>query len=158
MTLKNICITLMAVVLLLFSGCGDGRKYSQTEMVEGVVTLDGVPVEDAEVTFYPAKGSSGESAMGKTDAEGKYRLSSMKGAPGKGTAAGEYGVTISKWVTTELDTPYVDKEQDALIKFKSEEKLPLVYTDIESSPLEATVTAGSNVIDFPLDSKAVRAR
>ena len=156
MTRKNFCI--VSIIFLLFAGCGERPNYTPTEMVEGVVTLDGVPVEGAEVTFYPTVSGIGESAMGKTDNKGHYRLSSMKGAPGKGTVAGEYGVTVSKWVTTKLDKPYIDKEQDALIEFESKELLPLVYTDIAYSPLRTSVVAGNNVIDLKLDSKAVRSR
>ena len=152
MTLKNICLVL--TILLLFIGCAEKRKYSKTEMVEGIVTLDGVPVEGAEVIFYPMT-DSGESATGKTDTGGHYTLSSMKGAPGKGTTAGDYSMTVSKWVVEELAEPYIDYAQDALIKFKSEEKLPAIYTDIKDSPLKATVAPGKNVIDLPLDSKTV---
>jgi len=141
--------------LPLLTGCGDRRTYSVTEMVEGVVTLDGIPVEGAEVTFHPLETGVGESAVGKTDAQGMYRLSSMKGAPGKGTTAGEYQVTVSQWVTRELDEPYVDHAQDALIQFESKEMLPAVYTEIQHTPLTATVAPGKNEINFALDSKAV---
>ena len=153
MTLKNICIVL--TIVLLFTGCAEKRKYSKTEMVEGIVTLDGVPVEGAEVIFYPMA-DTGESATGKTDAAGHYTLSSMKGAPGKGTTAGDYGVTVSKWVVEELAEPYIDYAQDALVKFKSEEKMPTIYIEIKDSPLKATVAPGNNVIDLKLDSKPVK--
>ena len=151
MTLRNVCIIL--AVLIFVSGCGGGgRKYSKTEMVEGLVTLDGVPIEGADITFFP-KGT-GESATGKTDAEGRYKLTSINGAPDKGTTVGEYGITASQWVVKKLDEPYIDKAQDALIEYDSKEMLPVVYTEIHTSPLKATVNAGPNTINLELDSKA----
>jgi len=152
MTLKNVCIA--SIILLLFAGCGDRRTYSKTEMVEGIVTLDGVPVEGAEVIFYPLDLETGEGATGKTDEKGMYRLSSVKGAPGKGTPVGEYGVTVSKYITTVLDEPYLDRAQDAYITYTTEEHMPVVYTDIKDSPLKATVIAGNNTINLELVSKA----
>ena len=154
MTLKNYCIAF--TVICLFIGCGEKRQYSKTEMVEGIVTLDGVPVEEAEVIFYPMGSDTGESATGKTDEKGYYRLSSMMGAPGKGTTAGNYGVTVSKWFVEELAEPYYDPAQDAVVKFKSEEKLPVIYTDIKDSPLRVTVAPGANTINLELESKPRR--
>jgi hypothetical protein len=140
------------MILLLFVGCGDGRQYSKTEMVEGVVTLDGVPVEGAEIIFYPVDHSTGEGATGRTDSQGRYRLSSVRGAPGRGVPAGEYGITVSHWVVTKLDEPYINIADDSWVRFRSEEMLPGVYTEIETSPLRATVVTGNNTIDLELHS------
>jgi hypothetical protein len=124
-------------------------------MVEGIVTLDGVSVSDAEITFYPVQLGVGESAMGRTDANGVYNLSSMKGEPGKGTLPADYNITVSKYVTKEIEKPYFDPKQDAVIKFESKELIPLAYTDVETSPLTTTVTKGKNVIDLKLDSNVI---
>jgi hypothetical protein len=131
------------------------QNYSPTEIVEGTVTLDGISVTDAEVSFYPVQLEVGESAMGRTDHNGVYRLSSIKGAPGKGTVAADYNVTVSKFVTTEIENPYYDPKQDAVIKFESKELLPAAYTDVEFSPLTVTVINGKNVIDLKLNSNVV---
>ncbi|MDR0335873.1 MAG: carboxypeptidase-like regulatory domain-containing protein [Planctomycetaceae bacterium] len=141
----------------VFFGCQQS-VYIPTEMVEGIVTLDGVPVADAEITFYPVQFGVGESAMGRTDANGVYNLSSMKGKPKKGTLPADYNITVSKYVTKELEKPYFDPAQDAVIKFESNEMIPLVYTDVETSPLTATVVKGNNVINLPLDSKAISSK
>jgi hypothetical protein len=79
----------------------------------------------------------------------------MKGTPGKGTAAAEYAVTVSKYVTREIESPYFDPKQDAVIKFESKEMLPAAYTDVEFSPLTVTVIKGKNTIDLKLDSHVV---
>ncbi|MDR1270886.1 MAG: carboxypeptidase-like regulatory domain-containing protein [Planctomycetaceae bacterium] len=140
--------------VLAFLGCKQSI-YVSTEMVEGTVTLDGVPVSDAEVTFYPVQLGIGISAMGRTDTNGVYRLSSMKGEPEKGTVLGDYNITVSKYVTKEIEKPYFDPKQDAVIKFESKEIIPLAYTDVETSPLMTTVTKGKNVIDLKLDSNVI---
>ena len=153
MKLKNFCIALTA--LFLIAGCGERRVYSPTEMVEGIVTLDGVPVEGVDVTFYPVDSSVGHTATGRTDANGRYTLSSITGAPGRGTTAGEYRVVVSLWVTRELDEPFFDRAQDMVISSVSEEMLPRVYTDDRTTPLTVTVNSGNNVIDLELSSTAV---
>ncbi|MDR1385305.1 MAG: carboxypeptidase-like regulatory domain-containing protein [Planctomycetaceae bacterium] len=147
-------IFLSFLYLLVFSGCKQSI-FVPTEMVEGSVTLDGVPVSDAEVTFYPIQFDVGVSAMGRTDTNGIYRLSSMKGEPKKGTVSGDYNITVSKYITKEIEKPYFDPTQDAVIKFESKEMIPLAYTDVETSPLTATVRKGNNVIDLKLDSKII---
>lgn len=138
----------------VFFGCKQS-VYVPTEMVEGVVTLDDVPVSDAEITFYPIQFGVGESAMGRTDANGVYHLSSMKGKPGQGTLSADYNITVSKYVTKEIEKPYFDPKQDAVIKFESKEMIPLAYTDVETSLLTATVTKGKNVIDLKLNSNVI---
>lgn len=152
--LSNKIWLMCLVVLALSLGCG-GRNYTAMDFVEGTVTLDDVPVANAEITFHPITFGVGETAMGRTDAQGVYKLSSMTGAPGKGTVAAEYAVTASKYVTTALDKPYADVKQDALITHESKEMLPSAYTDVEFSPLTATVKQGKNVIDIKLESKVV---
>jgi hypothetical protein len=138
----------------VFFGCKQS-VYVPTEMVEGVVTLDGVPVADAEIIFYPVQFGVGESAMGGTDANGVYHLSSMKSKPRQGTLSADYNITVSKYVTKEIEKPYFDPKQDAVIKFESKEMIPLAYTDVETSLLTATVTKGKNVIDLKLNSNVI---
>lgn len=150
---SGVCLAVLALVLCF--GCGHRPSYNPTEFVEGTVTLDGVPIADAEVIFYPVIFGTGETASGRTDAKGVYRLSSMKGAPDKGSVAAEYAVTVSKYVTTKLETPYLDLKQDALITHESKELLPSAYTEVEFSPLTATVKQGKNVIDIKLESTVV---
>ncbi|MCF0234313.1 MAG: carboxypeptidase regulatory-like domain-containing protein [Thermoguttaceae bacterium] len=142
--IRAVC-ALCAVAAL--SGC-DKTNYTKTEPVSGVVRYQGELVAGAEIAFAPVE--SGETASARTNEKGEYALTSLKGAPGKGAVAGEYRVTISQYVTTELAEPYFDKAQDAVISVVSEEKLPAPYTDFETSPLTATVKPGKNEIDFDL--------
>lgn len=87
-------ITLVAIV-----GCGPGAS---TVPVSGTVTQNGKPVEGATVTFLRGGGdiSKGELAIGKTDASGKFELTTHFGSKSSAAGAppGEYKVTVSKAV------------------------------------------------------------
>lgn len=77
-------------VLLLFTGCGDGRP--KPVKVEGVVTLDGKPVgSGVEISFIP-EGGEGRGANGTTGAEGEFRLSTY--STGDGAVPGTYKVMV----------------------------------------------------------------
>lgn len=72
------------LVVILFAGCGSGEF--QLAPVSGIVTMDGVPVEGVEVVFAPMESKGkievGPASTGKTDAEGKYTLNTVKGQVG----------------------------------------------------------------------------
>jgi hypothetical protein len=105
-------IALLAVgVLLSAVGCGSGLSSA-----EGVVTLDGSPVEGATVTFVPASGE-GMSASGQTDSNGKFRLSTS-GKPG--AKAGDYKVTVIKTKAVTGGESIKDKQGTDYTKFMQE--------------------------------------
>jgi hypothetical protein len=57
----------------------------------------------AEVMFQPLEGNeAAETATGKANDDGVYRLTSVRGAPGKGTTVGEYGVAVTLFVRRKL--------------------------------------------------------
>jgi hypothetical protein len=77
---------------LVMAGCGPAGP--DVQFVEGVVTLDGKPLDGASVAFVPID-KSGISAAGKTDADGRFRLNATQGKKyGKGTVVGDYVVTV----------------------------------------------------------------
>lgn len=144
----------------LLTGCGPGRPTVET--VEGVVTLDGQPLEGATVLFSPASG--GLPAAGRTESGGAFRL--MTTAPGlkptAGVAAGEYVVMVTKVeappvVEVPTDDPNYGKapmptgqEKQSKIKYI----VPQAY-GTKTSPLKATVEKGKkNTFTFQIDSKA----
>lgn len=139
---------------VLFAGCG-GAKV-KTQMVTGVVKLDGAPVEGAAVTFVPTSGTLG--AYGITDASGVYTLTTQGGAEGKGAVEGEYQVGITK---QENVAPTPSKEEvakaseegrDISKEYPSEWKdvVPSKYAAPNLSGLTATVKKGKNTVDFEL--------
>src|SRR5688500_14472551 len=94
---KAACAAGLLVAVL--SGCGDGTKpLPELAPVTGTITMDGKPLADAEVLFIPAS-SVGFTAAATTDSSGAYTLQTASGKDsGPGAPAGEYKVTVSRYV------------------------------------------------------------
>ena len=75
MFLRAACVFFVIAFSLVLSGCDSGK----TGTVTGVVKINGQPVSEAAVSFYPEEGRA---SIGMTDAEGKYELSYTRGAKG----------------------------------------------------------------------------
>jgi hypothetical protein len=142
------------VFLILFVpfliGCGNGKI--RTEPVVGVVTLDGVPLDGAEVNFSPKPSGTGLPAYAITDENGMYKLQTLNGNPGAGTLPGEYIVTISK--NKFVPTGRKILEMSSMIEEKkSVSILPEIYRNVEKTPFSVTVVRGKNHFDFDIKSK-----
>jgi hypothetical protein len=152
---------LMSAIILVccFTGCQKGLRV---EMVEGVVTFEGKPVSDADVCFTPKSADSGIPAMGKTNAMGKYRLTSAQGGEfGKGAVAGEYEVRVIKFLDLDIVTPTNQKIEETTTSADPRPKieaplanpkhhLPEKYADVKTSGLTANLKKGKNIINFDL--------
>lgn len=154
---KLYSILLLAVSLAAVVGCGGASV--KTEMVTGLVTLDGEPVANAKITFAPNVGSLG--AYGNTDETGHYTLTTQGGAPNKGAVVGEYKVAIVKQENV-APTPSLEEVQkasetgeDIYKKYPAEwvDIVPARYTVPVTSGLTASVQSGKNVFDFALTSE-----
>lgn len=156
----------VAAVMLAAIGCGgQGVETVPTEMVEGVVTLDGQPVEGAILTFVPVKKGVGAAATGLSDAAGKYRLTAveqgMVAQAGAGTLPGEYYVGVLKVLVPDppagngLDG--ADQSADSFAEQAKDEPLthliPEKFNDPPTSGIKKTVKAGMNDIPIELTSK-----
>lgn len=136
----------LACLLPVVSGCG--HKMAK---VEGIVTLDGEPVEGATVTFIPD--GSGLQASGRTGSDGVFRLSTR--TTGDGVAHGTYKVIIVKATGKQygsgedvtdpdsLKQLYGQFVKDQRDKKKKKEKpkaiIPAVYSDPAKTDLKAQV-------------------
>jgi len=140
---------------VLLSGCS-GRDASETIPVEGSVLLDGKPLEDATVAFIPK--ASGHPAAGKTNAQGKFTLSTF--AVNDGAIPGQHTVLISKSSITAKGGPKRDatpaglspvdgSAQRVAIKYL----VPQRYSDPTKSGLSADVKRGMAPLSFDLQSK-----
>jgi hypothetical protein len=157
--LSATCVLLLGPTL----GCGQATDPNRprTVPISGTVTQGGTPVEGAEVTFESTGGS--HSAVGITDAGGKYRLTTFRS--NDGAVAGDYRVTIAKY-----DRPVISPKSDGRIADTGDEPeeaqaagrtfgdtalknlLPGKYARAETSGLTATVDkSGQKTFDFQLE-------
>jgi hypothetical protein len=118
------------VALVLICGCGGGR--SGVSEVTGTITLDGQPLDGAQVT-WPVGGEHDRPSSGVTDASGKYRL--MYTGTEAGAAVGNHKVEIiTSFASDEVAAP--------------PERVPSKYN--ANSELTAEVNSGTNQLDFDL--------
>lgn len=87
-------VTLLAATLFMSGGC---RPATQTFFpAEGVLLVNGEPVANACIAFHPVpEGEDARYPVGRTDAAGRFRLSTESGS--YGAPSGDYVVTIV-WV------------------------------------------------------------
>jgi len=148
--------TVLAAAVLL-AGAGCGRQFYP---VEGVVTLDGKPVEGATISFIPDEGSQGPVANGLTRKDGSFRLETHRA--GDGVLAGTYKVVISKTPAIEFHglsdneiremalkqemglRAKIKKEIEGQLRAKKGE-IPAVYGDPARSTLKVTVPTTGKV-------------
>lgn len=84
MIIRNVFLAALAAFSFTAAGCGGGAGK-----VEGLVTLDGAPVDGATVTFNPV--GEGRPGSAVTNAQGIFKIEGKEGlAPGK------YKVTVTK--------------------------------------------------------------
>jgi len=107
--------------------------------------------------FQPAdqNGSTAQTAVGRTDDQGKYELSTpMAGvsiANTKGAVPGSYKVTVSRISMPDGSAvPAETTEADAMAEGATESVL-LKYSDATTSVLTATIAEGQQTHDFEIE-------
>ena len=134
MAVMRHCIVALVVFFLCVSvGCDSGGP--NVAPVEGIVTMDGVPIADKEVVFSP---ETGRASMGTTDEDGWYELDYS--TQRKGALIGRHTVTV----TTTNPNPYGPPPPDWV------ETVPDKYHT--QTELTAEVKKGRNKINFDLTS------
>lgn len=132
------------VLLGLLVGCG-GR--SDMAPVSGVVTVDGKPVAAAQVLFTSP---NRRPAVGETDAEGRYVLSTHE--QGDGAAIGSYNVTVTARPTIQLSAAgsVGPTTRRPVVQHGPKSPVPLKYSDAANPLLTVEVKPGENEIPFEL--------
>ena len=138
-------LVLIGVLVCLNFGCSDSKI--STGYVEGVITFQGAPLPGATISFAP-KDAGGQHALGFSDENGVYKLTTEGGRDEGGALPGEYLVTISK-VNVKV-SPVLSEEKNTQPVSKSESAIPVKYNNKASSGLTATVNKGKNNIPFNL--------
>ncbi len=132
----SICVLFHCGLVVGVTGCGSG----DIGRVEGTVKLDGKPLPNAQLEFFPQGDGVGGNSAAVTDENGHYEL--HYGREDMGAAIGEHLVQIRTAGVGGSGGDY---------NSSSPEKLPLKYNT--NSELKKTVKAGRNTIDFDLESK-----
>lgn len=147
---------LLASGAALLAGCG-GSDHPKTVPVIGTVTYQGKPVEAAEVTFFSDRVP--RAAIGTTDSQGKFRLSTFDN--NDGAIPGEYVVTITKKKATDTGGAYDPANPGASYgkamtgaavgaNPTAADELPAKYGSRGTSGLTKSVTDGGPN-DFPFE-------
>jgi hypothetical protein len=124
------------------------------QSVRGVVKLDGEPVENCKVGFFPDTDHFDPDrhgfGFGVTDAEGKFEVQHPQGEAG--IWAGDYKVTFVAWVDRSgkpLDFFVKPSEVEGGVKNLFPDKFEAPSTTTET----VTVTSGENLFEFDISSK-----
>ncbi|MEZ6131614.1 MAG: hypothetical protein R3C59_23330 [Planctomycetaceae bacterium] len=117
---------------LFQSGCGKppkGGPREATYPITGVVTVDGNPETQVQVTCHPVSESKlSAPSVAYTNADGEFSIGTYEA--GDGAPAGDYKLTF-RWGQINLMTGRYDGD-----KFKGK------YAKVESSEFPVTVTEG----------------
>jgi Carboxypeptidase regulatory-like domain len=153
MSMPQIRIGLFTATLLFTSGCGNDLTA-----VSGKVTMDGKPLPNAIVTFFPVK--EGGSATGQTDDTGSYKLI---GVLGEGLKPGSYKVAVTTAQTAVAESSDIDMNSPEYLALSSGVGMESVMTKAPKEPIPAKynssteivkeITAGTTQIDLELTSK-----
>lgn len=132
-------------------GCGTATDSDRptTYPVSGTVTMNGQPVADANVNFQLADGTRG--ALGVTDAQGRYELTTF--TAGDGALPGEYSVVITKYEKAPPGTEASEDDPDYdpfAPAFEPKNLLPERYANPQTSNLSATIAEEPTTVDFQL--------
>jgi hypothetical protein len=138
----------LALVGATAAGCGDSKSYSVAP-VSGIVTLDGKPLPQAEITFLPVGGADnptpGPGSAGKADADGRYELETINQE--SGAVVGMHKVQIR---TPRQQPPGNNDSGSAAPPHK--EIIPARYNDETTLTFEVPED-GTTEANFPLESR-----
>ena len=125
--------TLVAVLVLgSLPGCGQRQDVPETAPARGLVLYQGKAVNEAEVMFHPQ--AEGHPAVGRTDADGRFVLTTYDAKDG--AVLGTHAVTVRLMPTGGLPGMEADSAGAAAI--------PEKYADPSRSLLTAEVKAGED--------------
>lgn len=128
-------------------GCTNNEPQIELHPVTGTVKWQNKILPGAAVTFTPIGDTHGAGGFGRTDANGVYKLTNVRGP--EGVAEGEFKVVISKRLLPDgSDVP--ENDMTPPIDSPARESLPPNYSDAEHTTLTAKVSKGGPPLDFDL--------
>lgn len=137
-------------LVVFFVGCDSGPNLAP---VRGTISVDGMPLKDGHVMFYPKKGRP---AAAKIKPDGTYVLKTYN--PGDGAIVGDYRVTVTAHqIENAPPAPASFAEEVAQEhvgipqrRVKVTQLVPDSYGDVTTTPLTAQVEDRENQIDFEI--------
>ena len=150
------------LVLSLAVGINTGCSKTDHIPTSGTITMDGTPLEGANVTFVPnTKPGEGTAAAAITGEGGKYTL---KSGTFDGALPGPYKVVVRKMEGEGVQVKEGASEEDEQLAMfdammgrgmASKPVVPLHYSDTTRTPFEAEVTANAeeNQFDFNIENQ-----
>lgn len=140
-------VLVAAVGVVLLAGCGPSRPT--TLPVRGTVTLDGQPVEGAQVMLVPDEG--GRPGQGITDGAGRFTIGTFTASDG--ALPGRHAVTVVLRRVSGVSTDPDGLEGDIQPGGPQIEWLvPRRYSDPKTSGLTAEVERGMAPLEIQLQS------
>jgi hypothetical protein len=151
---RKLWVGLLAAALLTCAGCG-----TKLQPAGGKVLVDGVPVQEGTIMFYPVNG--GRPATARIMEDGSFTLSYER--PGDGLPVGDYKVAIvadiwkegKKTKEQEYDEANLKKQgivdTSTLTGGTLIHVVPPEYNDIGTTPLTRTVASSGSPQQFVFD-------
>lgn len=145
------------VLVGLAAGCSRGPEFAE---VEGVVTLDGKPLDSVEIVFLPdpEKGNKGPRASAYTDEQGRYKLRCEQ-ADKDGAVVGPHRVCVIDItaVTMLANMPGLRAPGPLAEPLGSPEKpkaarVPATYSSAAQTPFHVEVKPGPQTHNFDVRS------
>ncbi|WP_437194077.1 hypothetical protein [Planctomicrobium sp. SH527] len=142
---------LALLIVLLLVGCGGAKDAPTLAQTGGTVLFKGKPLNGASVTFTP---ESGPIAVGKSDADRKFQLSTQ-GRSGAMVGAHRVAVTaFTPAANAKSSVKSSEAEADLGENYvPTVSSIPEMYGDPKKSGLSATVSGKSAENDFKFDLK-----
>lgn len=145
--------TLLTGLALALLAPGCSTKPPAVVPVEGVVTLDGVPLPRAHVEFVPDLKDFGAeyNSSAVTDENGRFTLvCALGGQPGAAVAT--HKVLVTEHTPDELRGMSAQAQTD-LARYMSQLKnrpIPEAYANLAKTPLTVEVKAGQGPVELKL--------
>jgi hypothetical protein len=144
---RHFSYAIFPLAVLWLSGCG----RAPIATVTGTVTLDGQPVSDASIQFWPKENLGLGVYSGRTDAEGRFRMHTRNIPEVK---PGEYHVLIAREVKKDGTLPGPGDDWMALAAPGAlRNTLPAAYYDRKKPQFTVQVQPGPNELPFDLKSE-----
>jgi hypothetical protein len=139
---------LAAILVGVLAGCG-GKKWQYNEQVEGTLKLDGAPVSNVLIQFYPDVDASVQAPLSSsyTDEKGHFQLT-VESQNKPGAVIGKHNVVV---------LPGRAGGQGGEGEGRKLTRVPSAYTLATTTPLQVEIKPDQH--DYPLKlSSAAQAR